>query len=223
MRLILPGIENIFETEIDKINTIVIENQRLYRDVINDLYQQSIGDEGLAVLSEEGKELSIEKNLEMLACFVPFEINRKNLQNKAISQIVQQATQGDNYISTMELLSMLEQYILDITNDMRCDLTFSKFSMDSIVKSVGIEFNEVYSSLPEKIIDYFELVTEFDRKKLFVTNNLRSYVDDDELELFAKSVLLQGYNVIMIESSEHSLIEHERRYIVDSSLCEIKE
>ena len=66
-----------------------------------------------------------------------------------------------------------------------------------------------------------ELVTEFERKKLFVLYNLRSLISDKEAELFLDTVLRHGYNVIMLDSSEHTRLPHEQRYIVDRSLCEI--
>ena len=66
-----------------------------------------------------------------------------------------------------------------------------------------------------------ELVTEFDRKKLYITINLRSYIDDIETEKFIDTVLNHSYNLIMIESYEHSRLPNEQRYIIDADLCEI--
>lgn len=40
-------------------------------------------------------------------------------------------------------------------------------------------------------------------------------------EKFLETILSHGYNVTMIESSEHLRLENERRFIVDSDLCEI--
>ena len=66
-----------------------------------------------------------------------------------------------------------------------------------------------------------ELVTEFDRRKLYLTVNLRSYISDNEAYEFMKTVLNHGYNVIMLESSEHTHLDEELRYIIDADLCEI--
>ena len=90
-----------------------------------------------------------------------------------------------------------------------------------LIKAVSPSFREEYDSLGEKLIDYFELVTEFDRKKLFITLNLRSFITDNDMQKFIDTVLSHEYNVIMIESSERRLLDKEKRYIIDSSLCEI--
>ena len=82
-------------------------------------------------------------------------------------------------------------------------------------------FQEDYESLPEKIIDYMELITEYEKEKLFILYNLRSLISDRDTDLFIDTVLRHGYNVFMLESSEHTLLSGERRYIIDNSLCEI--
>ena len=84
-----------------------------------------------------------------------------------------------------------------------------------------MEFREDYDSLSEKLVDYFELVEKYDRKKLFIIYGMRSFVADKEMELFLETVLQHGYNVLMIESGERDRLPSESRYIVDSSLCEI--
>lgn len=82
-------------------------------------------------------------------------------------------------------------------------------------------FRDDYDRLGEKILDYIELVTEYDRKKLFIMLNLRSYIDDSEMEYFMKEVLQRKYHVLMIESSEHKKLLYEKRTVVDAFLCEI--
>lgn len=221
MKLLLCGIDHFFETRPDKVDTIVIENQQLYYRVIRDLYEQMNGNEGKSVLSEQNKILPMDKNLELINSFVPFEVNKKNLQNKVIAQITERAAIGTEYYETMELMSQLEKILWNLTNDMKGDIVFEKLSFESIVKAIGVAFSEEYDSLGEKVIDYFELVTEFDRKKLFVTNNLRCYLSDKETSLFLDTVLAQGYHLVMIEGTEHPLLPLEARFIVDSALCEI--
>lgn len=89
------------------------------------------------------------------------------------------------------------------------------------MKSAAPELRDDSSDLCEKLLDYFELVREFDRDKLFVLVNFRSYVSDDKFELFAQSVLSHGYRVFLIESSERKRASTENRLLIDKDLCEI--
>lgn len=65
-----------------------------------------------------------------------------------------------------------------------------------------------------------ELVREFDRDKLFFTVNLRSYIDDDEAELFMKTVIDHDFKIVMIENKEYNKLKHELRMTIDADLCE---
>ncbi len=221
MKFVCPDINHVFDTEIGKVNSLIIENQKLFFEVITDISSQIEGFDGKSVLSEENKILTFSKNADLLTQFIPFDLNRKTLVNKAVSAVEQVAVSGEYFQKTAEILSQLEAYLFEISANFSCDISFSKISAASIIKASGFEFKNDYDTLCEKIIDYFELVTEFDRKKLFFTVNLRSYVNDKEIELFIETVLQHGYNLLMIESGEHPLLTSEQRYIIDSALCEI--
>ncbi len=100
------------------------------------------------------------------------------------------------------------------------DICFENLSVGSLIKSAGLSVRSG-QGLCGSILDYFELVREYDREKLFITLNLRSVVPDGEAELFLDSVLLHGYNLLMIESADLPRLKKEARYTVDRDLCEI--
>ena len=66
-----------------------------------------------------------------------------------------------------------------------------------------------------------QLVHEFDCRKLFILYGLRDFIVDEEAMLFYDTILHHGYDIVCIESREHSLLTVEKRYIVDYDLCEI--
>ena len=115
----------------------------------------------------------------------------------------------------------MEKYLFDLSLGITGDLMFNSVNISSLLKSSGIALNEEYESLGEKIIDYFELVTEYDRNKVFILIGLRSYLDDIEMEAFIDTVCSHGYLVTMIEPFEHLTIDGTKRYIIDKDLCEI--
>ena len=221
MKFIYPDIGYVFDFEKSPVYSLIIENQRMLLELMKDIQNQLQGIEGKSVLSENGQQIAIEKYAECLSQFCPFSINQKSLLNKVTAVLAKTAVNEEYYLKTMQFLGQLEQYLMEIAFQLKGDIVFQKVTADAIFKAVGVEFRDEYDSLAEKIIDYFELVTELDRKKLFVLYNLRSLLDDEETIVFIDTVIKQGYNVLMIESSEHTLLPGERRYIVDSALCEI--
>ena len=221
MKFVYPEISFVFNTAVDKINTIVIENQRLFSGLIQDVENQLCGYEGKAVVSENDKILSTDKHLELLTNFYPFDLNQKTLLNKISAELEKTAVSGYYYHRAAELTSMAEAFLTEIAFEFPVDISFGKINIGSIIKASGMEIKDTYLKLSEKLIDYFELITEFIGKKLFITVNLRSYISDTEAKEFMETALSHEYNIIMIENCEYTLLPVESRHIIDSDLCEI--
>ena len=96
-----------------------------------------------------------------------------------------------------------------------CDIIPSKISVPALIKSVGIELRDDYegdAGEVEKIIDYMELVREFERDKLFVTVNMRAYFDDDIIKRFLSSARGHDFHVLMLKSYKRCKKSNEKRY-----------
>lgn len=222
MKLAYPGFSFVLDTETDGINTVIIENQKLMLQFIKDIKGQVSGDDGKAVLSDDGKIVPISKRLEFLDLFVPFETNRKTLLSKAYAAAEKASVNPQNYERTMQALSELEKYLYDLMFETGLDMEIEVPSVMTILKACGAAFKEDGGSLCEDILNYCVNVNELEQNKLYVTYNLRSLVDTEELELFLKSVISHGVNLIMIENHEYEELQVEQRHIIDYDLCEIE-
>ena len=199
--------------------TLVVENQDFFRDLLTDLHTQLEGNEGASVLSEGDRVLSFSANAELIDSFVGFTANRKSLLTKIISSLERQAV-GEQYLKTMELLTAVEQLVEELSFPLSCALSCTKLNIGAILKGVGIELAEEGTDPLERMLDYMELVREFDRDKLFVLVNLRSYFPDEKVSLFLQTVLGLGYHMILIDSQDRPRLPEERRVTVDQDLCE---
>ena len=110
---------------------------------------------------------------------------------------------------------------MELSMEMVGNFEFPKISADSLIKAAGVQVENSYDSLGEQLLDYFELVQEYDMKKLFVLVNLRSYLSDEEMNLFLEGILNRRIEVLLLESTERKMLEYEERYIVDRDLCVI--
>lgn len=221
MKYCFPEVNNVFDTEDDKVNTMVIENASLFLKVLTDIQVQVEGGEGVGVLSDKDCILRMDKRAEVIDRYVPFYLNQKSLLTKVGSTIEKRIVEEDCYLRTMELLANIEAFLLDVTNDMAGGLEFDQLSPGALVKASGFHFDEDYTSLGEKILDYMELVYEYLGEKLFFTINLRSYLTDEEADMFMEGLLQHGFHCIMLESYGKKHLSREKRYLVDADLCEI--
>ena len=221
MKIILPQIDYVFDCCGDRCSSLIIENQNAFYNIVADICNQIAGEEGQSVLSEDNKTLSIAKYGELISQFVPFDINQKNLLTKITTQMQHIAVDESHYMRTNELMGMLERYFMELSVEMVGNLDFQKVTADAMIKASGVHIDDIYDNLGEKLLDYFELVQEYDERKLFVLVNVRSYISDAEMKLFLESVLAREVQILMLEGSEHSLLEKEKRHIVDADMCVI--
>lgn len=221
MTFYTPEINPYFETDIPYVNTVIWENQAQYVRIITDIVNQINGYDGKSVISENGKIVSFEKHCEVLDKFFPFEINRKPLLTKIASELEKNAVSADYYERTMQLTADFERLLGELSFSLPCDIVYPKLTISSLIKAAAPELRDEYACISEKILDYMELVREFDRSKLFFTVNLRSFLSNDEAELFMQDVVSHGFHLMMFENREYPKCQMEKRLIVDKDLCEI--
>lgn len=129
------------------------------------------------------------------------------------------AMDEEHYYQTSELITLLESYLLDLSVELTGNIELSKITWENTIKAVGVEFADNYDSLAEKILDYMELVREYDSERIFITLNLWSYISDNEMNKFVNDVVVRGYKLLVLENTEYPIIEHEKRYIIDADKC----
>lgn len=221
MRFAYPAIDEVFDTENGMYNSVIIENKKLFCDIITDLYNQKEGNTGKAVVSENYTPLSIPKKVEIIDKFIPFELNTKPILNGIISALEKNAVNEENMIRAIEITSAVEKFLMDISFDFPCDISFSAVSVSPIIKHSGITVESDLQNIPEKVCEYMNLITEFSGRKLFVTVNMRSFVSDDEMEKFIETVIMHNYDIIAFENCAYKKFDNEKRFIIDDDLCEI--
>lgn len=215
-----PALDSLFCFDKSYVSTLVIEEPAFFRQFLRDIYSQTEGYEGQSVLSEHDTVIPLYGNTELIDDILHFQINRKNLLTKIVSWLERQAVGESYFLRTGELLSAAEQLISDLSFDLPCDTVCSKISIGSFLKSVGIEIADDYPNDLERFLDYMELVRQFDKNRLFVFVNLRSYYSDNELSSFFSSIVSHEYRVFLVDSTAGMILPSEKRVTVDSDLCE---
>lgn len=221
MKIILSGIDKVFDCSQGGVCSVIIENPEQFYNIIEDIQRQIDGYEGMSVLSEDNKVLRMDKYAEQIMQFVPFDMNKKTLINKILSELQKLAVDDVHLLQANELLSKWEQLCMDLEFELPANLEFNKICVESLIKAAGVTIVDDYESLAEKIIDYMNLVEVYEGRKLYILINMRSFVGDRVMQEFIDMINVKGYQVIMLESSEKDLLNNEKRYLVDADMCEI--
>ena len=202
------------------VNALVVENPDFFRHLLCDLYGQLQGDSGKLILSDKEKTLSVSKWVELVDNCIHFDLNRKSLMSKVCAAMERTAVSETFFLKTSELLCALEHYVDELAFELPGDIVCEKCSVSGLLKGIGISLRDDYEDPLERLLDFMELVREFDRDKLFVLVGLRSYFADSRMELFLKSVLEHGYHVLLLDSIAREKLSQEKRLTIDNDLCE---
>ena len=220
MILAHPQLDTVLEFNLGAVNALVVENPDFYRHLLCDLYSQLQGNEGKLILSENGTTMPIHKWVELVDNCIHFELNRKTLLSKVCAAMERTAVSGAFFVRTSELLCALEAYMDELAFELPGDIVCEKCSVSGLLKGMGISLRDDYEDPLERLLDFMELVREFDRDKLFVIAGLRSFFQDDRVELFLKTVLSHGYRVLLLDCVVREKLPQERRLTIDNDLCE---
>lgn len=199
---------------------LCIENQKLFRKIIEELHMRLSGQDGSIVFSVDDLLVKPQKEIVLLEKFVPFEINTKEILNKISAALEKEAMNEEHYLQTMELLSQIERYF-DTISDMNYNITLSKLDFSSIIKAVSPILIDDYDNPLEAIIDYMDYMVEFLGDKLFITVNFRSFFTDEEFATMIETISAKGFKLLLIESTERSKIPGVNTVLIDSDLCQI--
>lgn len=221
MKLAHPQMENVLELSEEKIATLVIENQDFFREFLQDIQSQIDGYPGKAVISEKSKLLDWTKSGELIDRFLSFPLNRKPLLTKISAAMEAEAMSESFYSRTVQLLSQVECYLEDLTFSLDCDVVCGACTVSGLLKCAGLSLREDYDDPLERLLDYMELVRCYEREKLFVFVNLRSFYSDDAVSRFLQTSLAHGYKLLLVDSQEYPCLPEERRLVIDKDLCEI--
>lgn len=220
MILAHPDLDAVLDLDCGAVNALVIEEPNFYRHLLCDLYSQMQGEQGKLILSDRGKALPIGKWVEMVDNCIHFDLNRKTLLNKICAAMERVAVSEEYLVKTSQLLSELESYIDSLAFELPGDIVCEKCTVSGLLKGLGIHLRDDYEEPLERLLDFMELVREFDKDKVFVLVGLRSLFPDEKAERFLQTALDHGYRMLLLDCVARKELSNEKRLTIDNDLCE---
>lgn len=222
MKMVHPLFVNAIDIGAGMVNLLVIEDKKYYLRFINDLYNQINFNDTSFVFSEGDNNIDAGKCLNLILDIFALTVNNRKAITKIYSELAAEAQESEYYMKTQELLAKIAEYMAEILPSQKNALTFNeKLDISSIFKLTEVKFVEERDSILEKIIDYMEVMTNYCGIKCFFFVNLKSFFDENQLNLFYKDVIYRKYMVVLLENTCAFYNEMERRVVLDSDLCEI--
>ena len=136
-----------------------------------------------------------------------------------------QGEEGISVLSEDNKVLPMAKYIELITRFVPFDMNQKSLITKMTTRMQNVAVDESHYLETKEMIGKWEQylmklsVQEYDGKKLFILVNLRSYLSDAEMNLFLQNIIERDIQILILESSEHPILEWECRHIVDADFC----
>lgn len=199
----------------------VIESPTLLRKHMGELYAQIHGQDGKFVLSDQGREVEIDKEADMILNPFEVDINNKKFLNKVYSELKELAYQVDHYLQTQSLISSVTAYFMELEQNASISLKCGEFDLSQLLKALEIRIDDCEDEILGKLGQYLHVISKLMKKKLVIFFNLSMYLEIEEIERLLNEAFYLNMCVLLIETQDIALAIPKKCYIIDSDSCEI--
>ena len=181
------------------ITVLSVEAPSAYQKIMHDFWQQYNGNEGSFILSENGKELKIQKNVECI--YNPFSVNLND--KKILTKLYHELSlQSDSLLQEdgIELRESIISYFDKLLNTVPYAITYNfEFELSSIIKALYVQTDSTADTLTEKLCSYMNLLQQLCGISIFVISNLKCLLQNTDLQLLYEYAKYNKINLIIIE------------------------
>lgn len=222
MKLVHPRIERDILIHDEVVNVLVIENQRFFRNAIEELSNQTDGLSGHFTLSSDSKTLDIQKNFLMINEPIHYDINSRKVASRIQALIKNIAISEEFYIKSNELLSKILNFGLKLINEVNLPLVISdEIDISNIIKLLNIQIDLQSTDIVEKLENFIDILSELKICNTLVFINLKTYLEESEILLIYDYCSYKKISLLLIENTQRTLLEKESILIIDTDLCEV--
>ncbi|MEA5017433.1 MAG: type II-A CRISPR-associated protein Csn2 [Erysipelotrichaceae bacterium] len=206
----------------NEVNILVIENNYIFTKYIMDFYKQYNGLDGSWILSELDVEYKLDKHMQLIIDPISFDINSRILINKLYSDIEKYILSSEYILGMNNLNSLINDFITKLLEEFDYDFLYEEeLDIKNLFKFVNLKFNDISSTLIEKISNYMSICSSLLKSKVFVFINIKPYLSEKELKDLYKLARYLKIQLVMIEPAVREKLEGEKYLIIDKDSCVI--
>lgn len=199
--------------------SLIIENKKLYRKVIEDLINNISIDDGNIILSKNNKLIVPEKEIFVFSDYFNFDVN-KFVLNKYYKEL-KNLSENDFFDETLEIKEVLRNYVTKLVENEYSIKLEEDLDISQILKAFGVKFQR-NEDLLLNLFEWIKILNELLGYEIFFFINLENFLSNDELVEFSKFILYNKYRVVFLENfNRNRLFDDDNLIIIDNDLCEI--
>ncbi|MBF1202267.1 MAG: type II-A CRISPR-associated protein Csn2 [Fusobacterium periodonticum] len=191
--------------------SLIIENKKLYRKIIEDLINNISIDDGNIILSKNNKLIVPEKEIFVFSDYFNFDVN-KFVLNKYYKEL-KNLSENNFFDETLEIKEVLRNYVTKLVENEYSIKLEEDLDISQILKAFGVKFQR-NEDLLLNLFEWIKILNELLGYEIFFFINLENFLSNDELVEFSKFILYNKYRVVFLENFNRNKLFDDDNLII---------
>lgn len=224
MKFIHPDVDFPISICAENPYVLVIEHPEILSNTISDLIHQVESGEGNFALFIGDKKVNFKGNVVFFDSCHRINFNDRTVWNRINTKLHDQMLSEYRYEEYARIKTRLYSWIEDLIFDIDLPIHFNidDFNLMGFVKSLPLYcISSTEDRLLEQMIDVMKLYTSTINPALYIFQNLKSYLKEDELDMFYQNAIREKHRILLIENQVKNRSAREKCTIIDYDRCVI--
>ena len=219
MRASFKYLSNQIELSDEYISSVIIENKRLYRNVL--LSFENNNSEEYFSFSKNFCAFDFSKKCLFISNPINVDLNNKKLSSK-INAILEQDANNNCPIEIGEIKSIIIRFAEQLINYTDFDFSFDDdITAGDIIKLLNFTLVTNSNTPLDNLVSFIVNMSKYLKIELFIIPNLGLFFNKEELNLLFETLLINHIVLLTIDCFELPSVDNKITHIVDNDLCEI--
>lgn len=193
---------------------ITIENKEEFLSLFN-----SFNDEPKLKVYEN---LNEKKDYLFVPDFLNINFNSKTIINKISKDLASLSEQDENINELLDIKQRVNNYMQKLIFNYDYQIKINnEFSIENIIKILGIYLDDNYDNYLSKFIEYLDINNKILNKNIFITFNLSLYLNKQELKNIQKYIELNELYLINCDIIYVDNKDIIKTILFDNDLCRV--
>lgn len=220
--MVCSGLGQTFELIENKVNVLVLENPIAFRQFICELQQYINKSDCNITFYKKHEDVKYSNKIDLTTDIMSLTANNAKVLKALQAKLCKFAENENFFVKTSEVFSVLNEYIIAITNELDVVLDFDDLEPESLFKAVSPKLDSNPANVLERLNDYISLMNEFCKIELFFFVNLKAFLTAKEMQSLYKTANYKKIQLFLIETAEQEPLDGEKITVFDNDLCRIK-
>lgn len=207
------------ELNIEKINYLIIEAPKLYREIVQNLQTSIDEDNEEWIFSDNEKILKKAALLDVIDSLLYLDFDSRKIQSVIIEQAYRVATDEKHFEKTRKIVSDIEAYMYELDWELEYETKINEIDIKNMIK-LGIGGIDKKENLVERFDDYIKISSRVLHNKVLVLFGMFGWFDEAEWKQIQRTAKYEEMYLMCIENKD-VLGDNNNKIVIDLDGCRV--